>query len=129
MAINNNKKAAEVATPQAACEKNAQGYYTKNRSEYAQYLDRALLLSPSPYYKKEFPNLVTSSTREWVQVLCPFHDDHNPSLSVNLIFGGFRCFACGVKGRDIAAFQMLRYNQSFVEAIKSLGAWYAGGVR
>lgn len=31
-------------------------------------------------------------------VLCPFHDDRNPSLSINAEKGVFNCFACGAKG-------------------------------
>lgn len=30
--------------------------------------------------------------------LCPFHDDHNASLSVNPESGSFKCHACGNKG-------------------------------
>lgn len=30
--------------------------------------------------------------------LCPFHDDHNPSLSVSLEKQIYRCFACGASG-------------------------------
>jgi len=30
--------------------------------------------------------------------LCPFHDDHNPSFSVNLRTGQWICFACGRDG-------------------------------
>jgi putative DNA primase/helicase len=33
--------------------------------------------------------------------LCPFHDDHNPSLSLNLTSGVFNCFSCGAKGGAI----------------------------
>ena len=35
--------------------------------------------------------------------LCPFHDDHNPSLSVNREKGVWHCFGCGKSG-DLAAF-------------------------
>ena len=31
-------------------------------------------------------------------ILCPFHNDVNPSLSVNLQRGQFHCFACGESG-------------------------------
>ncbi|WP_080747101.1 CHC2 zinc finger domain-containing protein [Comamonas thiooxydans] len=29
---------------------------------------------------------------------CPFHDEKNPSFSVNKVSGSFVCFACGEKG-------------------------------
>jgi len=30
--------------------------------------------------------------------LCPFHDDHNPSFSVNPSAGLWHCFACDIGG-------------------------------
>ena len=38
-----------------------------------------------------------------ISVLCPFHDDRRPSLSVNLDRKLFHCFACPAKG-DILDF-------------------------
>jgi DNA primase len=38
-----------------------------------------------------------------ISVLCPFHDDRRPSLSVNLDRKLFHCFACQAKG-DILDF-------------------------
>ena len=37
---------------------------------------------------------------------CPFHDDHNPSLCVNLVSGWYRCYSssCGETGLNIAGF-------------------------
>ena len=37
-------------------------------------------------------------------VLCPFHDDHTPSCSVNAVKGIFLCHACGERGtlRELA---------------------------
>lgn len=32
----------------------------------------------------------------WHTGICPFHDDHRPSLRVNV--NGFKCMACGEKG-------------------------------
>lgn len=32
------------------------------------------------------------------KALCPFHDDHDPSLSINLEKGIFQCWVCGAKG-------------------------------
>lgn len=43
------------------------------------------------------------STRGQVSVLCPFHEDRRPSLSVNMEANLFNCFACGAKG-DILHF-------------------------
>lgn len=37
-------------------------------------------------------------TRGQVTVLCPFHDDKRPSLSVNLERNLFQCFGCPAKG-------------------------------
>src|SRR5262245_26688400 len=42
------------------------------------------------------------------QGLCPFHDDHSASLSVNVVDGLFHCFACGQKGDVITFYQKLK---------------------
>jgi hypothetical protein len=54
--------------------------------------------------------------------LCPFHEDTNPSLSIDLERGLFHCFACGVSG-DIIRFVELRDKCSPKRAAISLGAW------
>ena len=51
--------------------------------------------------------------------LCPFHDDHHPSLSVNINNGLFNCFACGAKGGLIAFYQRIK-NVDFKTALKEL---------
>ncbi len=51
--------------------------------------------------------------------LCPFHDDHNPSMHVDEEKGLFHCFSCGAGG-DILGFYM-RYNDlTFPEAVSEL---------
>jgi AAA domain/CHC2 zinc finger len=35
---------------------------------------------------------------KWTRGLCPFHDDHNPSFSLNVQSGRWVCFACGIEG-------------------------------
>jgi len=85
------------------------------------FVDHDLLPTPASYYSNQFPNLNIKS--EWVKVLCPFHDDHTPSLNINTAFGGYRCWACGAKGGDVLAFQMQRYSQTFKEAAIALNAW------
>jgi len=83
--------------------------------------DKSALQPPANYYKKE--GLKLAGGGEWKNALCPFHDDHNPSLCVRLDTGGFRCWACGARGGDILAFHMLRYGLGFIAAAKQLGAW------
>ena len=51
--------------------------------------------------------------------LCPFHDDHRPSLNVNPAKQIFKCFACGAGG-DVFKFIQMRENLSFSQAIQRL---------
>ena len=65
----------------------------------------------------EHVNLVKKG-REMVG-LCPFHDDHRPSLNVNVTKQIFKCFACGAGG-DVFKFVQMRENLSFPQAIERL---------
>jgi hypothetical protein len=80
------------------------------------------LPAPLDYYQLEFPGLVVKRAG-WVNVHCCFHEDYQPSLSINLDFGGFHCFGCGEKGGDIVAFHQKRYHLPFVEVVNRFGAW------
>lgn len=51
--------------------------------------------------------------------LCPFHEDTEPSLSVNLKSGLFKCFGCGLKG-DIFTYYQKRHDCNFKEALAAL---------
>lgn len=51
--------------------------------------------------------------------ICPFHEDHRPSMYVNPVKGIFKCFACGAGG-DVIKFVQMRENLSFPEAIENL---------
>jgi|GEM_PF-1722142 len=81
------------------------------------------LPSPREYYSRLFPEL--PSGRDWGKVICPFHDDHHPSLSINLRGGFFKCHSCGAGGGGITKFHMMRSSLSFQEAIQQLeeGQW------
>ena len=52
--------------------------------------------------------------------LCPFHDDHHPSLIVDPQKQTFACYACGEHG-DVIAFVQKMERCSFVEAAGKLG--------
>jgi len=51
--------------------------------------------------------------------LCPFHDDHRPSLYVNESKQIFKCFACGAGG-DVIKFVQLKEGLSFAQAVERL---------
>ena len=51
--------------------------------------------------------------------LCPFHDDHKPSMNVNSVKQIFKCFACGAGG-DVFKFVQMRENLTFPQAIERL---------
>ena len=51
--------------------------------------------------------------------LCPFHDDTNPSLSVNPNKNLWQCFGCGAGG-DVIRFVELIDKVTFPEAVKKL---------
>ncbi len=51
--------------------------------------------------------------------LCPFHDDHRPSMNVNPAKQIFKCFACGAGG-DVFKFVQMRENLTFPQALERL---------
>jgi DNA primase len=65
----------------------------------------------------EHVNLVRKG-REMVG-LCPFHDDHKPSLCVNPDKQIFKCFACSAGG-DVIKFVQMREGLSFMRAVERL---------
>ena len=56
---------------------------------------------------------------EWRDALCQFHDDHKPSMGVNIIHGGFHCRVCKRKG-DIVHFLREVNQASFFEVVEEL---------
>lgn len=53
----------------------------------------------TPVNITDFLNAVKSSPKPRFMTLCPWHDDHSPSLSVDREKGVYHCFGCGVSGR------------------------------
>jgi CHC2 zinc finger len=95
-----------------------QSFYRQRRRQF----NPQLLPPPLNYYQFEFPGMIRKQAG-WVNVCCCFHEDAEPSLSINLDFGGFRCFSCGEKGGDIVAFHQKRYHLTFVETVNLFRAW------
>jgi DNA primase len=51
--------------------------------------------------------------------LCPFHEDHRPSMYVNSVKQIFKCFACSAGG-SVFTFIQMRENLTFPQAIERL---------
>lgn len=82
---------------------------------------RERLPDPDEYYVRHVGKLTRPNGDGWAQGKCPLHDDHDASLSVQVIgrHGGWRCFAgCG-KG-DMVAFHMRLRGLDFKPAIREL---------
>ena len=50
------------------------------------------------------------------KLVCPFHDDHDPSLSISTDKQIFKCFVCGTGGNVFTFVQKIE-NISFLEAV------------
>ncbi|MET3930572.1 hypothetical protein ABIE51_002459 [Lysobacter sp. OAE881] len=82
---------------------------------------RDLLPAPAIYYARHVTKLGRPNAAGWSHGVCPFHDDHDPSLSVNVVacHGGWRCWAqCG--SGDLVGFHMKRTGLSFTDAVRDL---------
>lgn len=71
------------------------------------------------FYKSLVPSLKVNGRTEALG-LCPFHDDHNASLSVNIESGLYRCFSCDAKG-DVFTFYQELTGVDFLTALREVG--------
>ncbi|PXF40603.1 DNA primase [Gracilariopsis chorda] len=58
------------------------------------------------------------------KLVCPFHNDKNPSLHINDDMGTFHCFGCGASGSIIDLEQLAAGHRSIAHALKSLASRY-----
>lgn len=80
---------------------------------------RRRLPEPEAYYRSHVAKMGRANRSSWAQGRCPFHEDHEASLSVNLEHGGWRCFA-GCGQGDLLAFHMRLTGRRFVDAVAEL---------
>lgn len=64
-------------------------------------------------------NLTLHRSGSKFKVLCPFHDDHNPSLELNPERQSFKCWSCGAGG-DVFDFVKDYFRVDFPEALLML---------
>lgn len=55
--------------------------------------------------------------------ICPFHDDHHPSMKVHPVKQRFHCYSCGESG-DVIEFIKLYHQTDFHDAVKILAQRY-----
>lgn len=79
------------------------------------------LPTPPDYYAQRLQ--LKRGANNWARANCPFHEDSNPSLSVNMITGGYLCHGCGSRGGDVLAFHRQVTGLGFKAAAQDLGAW------
>lgn len=72
-------------------------------------------LDVKTYYLSEIPSVKWNGKGEG-QGLCPFHEDHKKSFSVNQTTGLFFCHACNERG-DILSFYMKKHSVDFKTAL------------
>ena len=79
-------------------------------------------IDPLSFYTHELSGAKIKPGGAWVDAdLCPFHNDRSRgSFKINLVTGGFKCFACNAVGGDIIDFVRALHGLSFVEALKKL---------
>ena len=59
---------------------------------------------------------VTLKAKDY-KCVCPFHDDHSPSMSISTSKQIYKCFSCGAAG-NVFTFVQNYENVSFIEAVK-----------
>jgi hypothetical protein len=82
---------------------------------------RERLPHPANYYAEHIENLSRPNAVGWSYGHCPFHDDRNASLSVQVANarGNWRCFA-GCGSGDLVAFHQKLTGLSFRDAVRQL---------
>lgn len=76
-------------------------------------------LNIEDFYRSELPRLKRPNASGEALAICPFHDDKEPSLSVNVHSGLFHCHACQTSG-DVFSFVQQRYGLDFPQALELL---------
>lgn len=82
------------------------------------------VISPREFYEGYGLRLEEVGTNEY-KTLCPFHDDHHPSFTINRTSGLFKCHAasCGVSG-NMVSFYAKKYDIPLGDAAAKLSEEY-----
>jgi hypothetical protein len=82
------------------------------------------LPAPEDFYLAEIEGL-SEYPSGWAWGHCPFHADRNPSFTVNMETGAFRCMSssCGVHGGGLVSFVSQLHGLDYKAALRFLGDW------
>ena len=106
--------------------KATEKFYSSARAPSLPRNWRERLPDPASYYATHIEKLSKPNGSGFAQGRCPFHDDSNASLSVNVkdARGGWRCFA-GCGGGDLIGFHLRLTGKQFNDGVREL----IGGAR
>jgi len=76
-------------------------------------------ISFESFYSDYFSDHKNLLNGEWV-VICPFHDDHKPSMNINIKSGMFHCHSCDAEG-DFIKFYQKKSGLSYSDSINAIG--------
>jgi len=71
------------------------------------------------FYNEQLPRPIKRTGKDWETVHCPFHEDKDPSLGINMVHGGFKCHGCDAKG-DVFSFFMKLKGIGFKQALEEM---------
>ena len=94
-------------------------YITIRRAKKMAFIDKSIIDEIKS--KNDIVDVIGSyiSLNDKNKALCPFHDDHSPSFSVQKDKQIYKCFSCGESGNVITFVK--KYNGiTFTEALKML---------
>ena len=82
-------------------------------------------IDPSVVFEDLLPGL-EHGNKGFAWACCPFHNDNNPSLCVNVESGWYKCMSssCGATGSDIVGFVVRLFAYEFAEARRYLEQHY-----
>lgn len=78
------------------------------------------------FYSNYFPRLPEPNGQNEVMVSCPFHDDRDPSMSINLETGLWKCFGECDEGGDVYRFYEKIHDVDFQQAKRAVDEILSG---
>jgi len=93
-------------------------------SEWSDFRDRVVAGLAADAFEKVYARIERRSGPNgsgWVQGLCPFHHDTNPSFGFNVRTGKWHCFACGAGSGDVFDYLQHATGKPFKELLLELG--------